>query len=60
MLLDRILTAEVKEIFEQPDYYGRELSDFEVQQIAQNLANLGELLINIVKRKVENESEPKV
>lgn len=49
MKLDDDLKSAIREIFESSDYYGRSLSDNEVQEIADNLVSYGELLIGFVK-----------
>lgn len=62
MLLDEKLIQEIRSIFEKPGYYNRKLGDFEVQEIADNLADFGESIIKFVQKREEtkNETEPKV
>lgn len=49
MQLDNELKLSIREIFEGPEYYGRSLSDIEVQEIADNLVSFGELMLDFVR-----------
>ncbi len=51
MLLDEQLKSEIRKIFERPEYYGRQLSDVEVQEISEIIVALGESLVSFVKNR---------
>jgi|GEM_PF-1690360 len=55
MKLSDELKVSIREIFERPEYYGRSLSDNEVQELADNLASYGELLVDYAKGKSKTE-----
>jgi len=55
MQLDEELVESIRELFERPEYYGRSLTDIEVQEIADNLVAYGELLIDCVKEGHKSE-----
>lgn len=51
MLIPNEIEIEIREIFESEKYYGRELSNAEVEEIAENLANFAEVVVDYVKSK---------
>lgn len=57
MKLNDELKLSIREIFEKPEYYGRSLSDNEVQEIADSLVAYGEILVGYVREKYQNEAK---
>jgi DNA-directed RNA polymerase subunit F len=45
------IKKEIKDIFEKPEYYGRELSKEEVEEIAEHLADFAEVAVDYLKTK---------
>lgn len=61
MELDEDIKLSIREVFEGTDYYGRSLTDSEVQEIADNLVSFGESLLKFVKnRENRSKNEPEV
>lgn len=51
MKIDAGIEKELRDIFEGPKYYGRELSKDEVEEIAEGLADFAEVAVDYLKTK---------
>jgi hypothetical protein len=54
-MIDQEIQKEVRNIFESSRYYNRQLSDSEVEEIAEGLTSFAEIAISVVKNKYSEE-----